>query len=148
MSPPLNLTTSSDTTTIDTASTTTANTSAQTLVPATPGIRTSALEQTRNTTVSLDASAATDFLGSEDTLRSSGESSGNTTICWNCKEDGHMFMDCPSQRRRLFCYKCGHDNTVTPKCPTCQGNRNANELRVGLEARSKNTMTQHQTMNQ
>ncbi|KAI8119460.1 hypothetical protein CVS40_9298 [Lucilia cuprina] len=57
-------------------------------------------------------------------------------VCWNCKEEGHAFMDCPSERRRLFCYKCGHDNTVTPRCPTCQGNQNSNVPQTGSEARS------------
>lgn len=41
-------------------------------------------------------------------------------ICWNCREKGHVFMDCPVEVRKLFCYRCGKPDTVTPKCPVCQ----------------------------
>lgn len=55
--------------------------------------------------------------------------------CWNCKIVGHGFMDCPSATRRLFCYKCGWDNVVSPKCPRCQGNVARNPPQTG-EVRS------------
>lgn len=64
-------------------------------------------------------------------------------ICWNCKQDGHMFMDCPSEKRRLFCYRCGYEDTVTPRCPTCQGNRKPNGVRVGSDPRSEKTTTRN-----
>lgn len=41
-------------------------------------------------------------------------------VCWNCQESGHTFVDCPSTARSLFCYRCGKQNTITPKCPNCQ----------------------------
>ncbi|XP_017839865.1 uncharacterized protein LOC108597697 [Drosophila busckii] len=40
-------------------------------------------------------------------------------ICWNCKRAGHVYMACEQEQRSLFCYKCGLDDTVTPKCPNC-----------------------------
>lgn len=40
--------------------------------------------------------------------------------CWNCKLPGHVFMECPSTERALFCYRCGKPNVITPKCPVCQ----------------------------
>lgn len=41
-------------------------------------------------------------------------------ICWNCKQPGHVFMDCTAVERALFCYKCGRPNVITPRCPNCQ----------------------------
>ncbi|KAJ8937923.1 hypothetical protein NQ318_005530, partial [Aromia moschata] len=31
--------------------------------------------------------------------------------CWNCRNTGHRFRQC-GQPRRIFCFKCGHDNTT------------------------------------
>lgn len=55
--------------------------------------------------------------------------------CWNCKVVGHSFVDCPEPLTRQFCFRCGKDGVVTPKCPKCQGNRPRNPPRTG-EARS------------
>ncbi|XP_065358730.1 uncharacterized protein LOC135952646 [Calliphora vicina] len=55
--------------------------------------------------------------------------------CWNCKVVGHSFMDCPEPITRTFCFRCGRENVVAPKCPKCQGNRPRNPSRTG-EARS------------
>lgn len=43
--------------------------------------------------------------------------------CWNCKIPGHSFIECNSEKRNLFCYKCGFDDVITPKCPRCTGNK-------------------------
>lgn len=52
--------------------------------------------------------------------------------CWNCHQPGHTFTECDSKERALFCYKCGHPNTITPKCPKCQsGNRNRGVEKMG-----------------
>ncbi|XP_065356327.1 uncharacterized protein LOC135950718 [Calliphora vicina] len=59
-------------------------------------------------------------------------------ICWNCKQSGHSFMNCPSPNRRIFCFRCGRDNVVTPKCPKCQGNQVVSESLTG-ETRSTQT---------
>ncbi|XP_073835605.1 uncharacterized protein [Musca autumnalis] len=54
----------------------------------------------------------------------------NKAICWNCHVPGHVFIDCPSTERTVFCYKCGKPKVITPTCPNCQsGNR-----RRGVEA--------------
>lgn len=41
------------------------------------------------------------------------------TKCWNCQQEGHVFKECLSRQRSLFCYKCGRPNTITPNCPIC-----------------------------
>ena len=46
----------------------------------------------------------------------------NISRCYNCKKEGHHFIYCPIPQRNLFCYKCGLENVVTPKCPRCSGN--------------------------
>ncbi|XP_065364507.1 uncharacterized protein LOC135957649 [Calliphora vicina] len=55
--------------------------------------------------------------------------------CWNCKVVGHSFVDCPEPINRQFCFRCGKDNVVAPKCPKCQGNRFRNPSQTG-ETRS------------
>lgn len=44
-------------------------------------------------------------------------------VCFNCDGKGHGFRDCPSEKRFLFCYKCGEKNVTTPNCHICQENR-------------------------
>lgn len=41
--------------------------------------------------------------------------------CWNCRNTGHRFREC-GQPRRIFCFKCGHDNVTTNRCPKCSKN--------------------------
>lgn len=60
--------------------------------------------------------------------------------CWNCKEKGHGFMDCPSTHRSVFCYGCGMENVVKPSCPRCKGNRQAGTMKG--EARPTSTNPQ------
>lgn len=50
-------------------------------------------------------------------------------ICWNCKEKGHGFMECPSTTRNLFCYGCGFENVTKPSCPRCQGNQRSGTMK-------------------
>ncbi|XP_052854735.1 uncharacterized protein LOC128263689 [Drosophila gunungcola] len=42
--------------------------------------------------------------------------------CWNCRAVDHGFRDCAATERRLFCYRCGKPDTVSPKCPDCAEN--------------------------
>lgn len=51
--------------------------------------------------------------------------------CWNCDQQGHSFVECPSIQRRLFCYKCGQKNVTAPDCTRCKAlplNRQVNSL--------------------
>lgn len=50
-------------------------------------------------------------------------------ICWNCKEKGHGFVECPSNIRNLFCYGCGWENVTKPRCPQCQGNQQSGTMK-------------------
>lgn len=60
-------------------------------------------------------------------------------ICWNCNEAGHVFMECTSSVRSLFCYRCGKPNTITPKCPNCQqGNHRRGVEKSGEPRPSEN----------
>lgn len=47
--------------------------------------------------------------------------------CWNCDQQGHSFYDCPSDKRTLFCFRCGEKNVTTPQCKKHLGNRQMNE---------------------
>lgn len=41
-------------------------------------------------------------------------------ICWNCKDVGHTFIDCPHDLRHKFCFGCGRENVRKPYCFHCQ----------------------------
>lgn len=47
--------------------------------------------------------------------------------CYNCHCPDHLLADCPEPVTRFFCFKCGKEGCVTPKCPNCspKGNRSA-----------------------
>lgn len=44
--------------------------------------------------------------------------------CFNCHLAGHLLADCPEEVSRFFCFKCGMEGTVTPKCPRCSPKAN------------------------
>lgn len=84
----------------------------------------------------------------EEILEISAINKERVLVCWNCKQNGHTFVDCPVEQRRIFCYRCGLENVVSPKCPMCAGNRSVNGPRSGTEVRSRNPMTQFQQTKQ
>lgn len=43
------------------------------------------------------------------------------TICWKCKQPGHMRNEC-KQPLKLACMKCGTAGYTSRTCPNCQGN--------------------------
>ncbi|XP_044313290.1 serine/arginine-rich splicing factor RS2Z32-like [Drosophila rhopaloa] len=51
--------------------------------------------------------------------------------CWNCGAVDHGFRDCTATERRLFCYRCGRPDTVSPKCPDCAENGRLGDPRAG-----------------
>ncbi|XP_059217004.1 uncharacterized protein LOC131994293 [Stomoxys calcitrans] len=58
--------------------------------------------------------------------------------CWNCRKRGHSYVECPMPIGRVFCFRCGKEGVVTPKCPKCQGNWPRSAPRTA-EARSTQT---------
>lgn len=55
-------------------------------------------------------------------------------VCWNCGIEGHVFTDCMSLHRRIFCFKCGKPDVITPKCTVCNpsGNAKRNAMTAGV----------------
>lgn len=43
---------------------------------------------------------------------------GEYSVCWNCDDLGHTFMDC-TVARKVFCFGCGAKNVFRPRCPKC-----------------------------
>lgn len=41
-------------------------------------------------------------------------------ICFNCKDIGHFYVDCPIPPQHIFCYGCGRENILKPNCFACQ----------------------------
>lgn len=63
-----------------------------------------------------------------------------TIECWNCRKTGHGFRDCLALERNVFCYKCGHANTIYPKCPKCKsGNPKRNVVAAGDHRSAENS---------
>lgn len=54
-------------------------------------------------------------------MTSSQRDPNQLTICWNCDDIGHTFMDC-SADRTIFCYGCGTKNVIRPRCQKCSSN--------------------------
>ena len=40
-------------------------------------------------------------------------------ICFDCKEPGHLAINCTKKSNRIFCYKCGEENFTCVNCPKC-----------------------------
>ncbi|XP_073848219.1 uncharacterized protein [Musca autumnalis] len=75
-----------------------------------------------------------------------GEVSAISTqlACWNCQKLGHGFRDCPSSQRGYFCFKCGKQNTITPKCSNCRaGNGRKNVIAAGNQRSSEQPAVQN-----
>ncbi|XP_008556798.1 CCHC-type zinc finger nucleic acid binding protein-like [Microplitis demolitor] len=40
-------------------------------------------------------------------------------VCWNCKEKGHQYAECPKPHGE-FCYGCGRVKKTLADCPECR----------------------------
>ncbi|XP_073838452.1 uncharacterized protein [Musca autumnalis] len=63
--------------------------------------------------------------------------------CWNCKKPGHSYIECSIPISRVFCFRCGREGVLAPKCPKCQGNGSRSVPRTA-EARSTQTESPQQ----
>lgn len=65
-----------------------------------------------------------------------GEDRSNRVNCWNCKDQGHPFKDCPKQVPvgNIFCFGCGIPNVLKPHCLKCKGNRRPSSMLPGVRA--------------
>lgn len=43
--------------------------------------------------------------------------------CYNCKSESHRFYDCDSPISRVFCFRCGRENVLSPNC-ICKHSKN------------------------
>lgn len=53
------------------------------------------------------------------------------TVCWNCKDIGHSFIECKVSRQHIFCYSCGASGVLKAQCPKCSS---GNSRRDGTSA--------------
>lgn len=69
--------------------------------------------------------------------------SSTYVICWNCRDLGHLFKDCPKPipTGSIFCFGCGTPNVLKPKCLKCMGNRRPSLMSSGARAQSQNPET-------
>lgn len=47
-------------------------------------------------------------------------------VCWNCRQDGHIFNECAKPRNGVFCFKCGLEGVVVTTCLSCAENDERN----------------------
>lgn len=70
---------------------------------------------------------------------------GVMVTCWNCQKTGHVFKDCISTERHIFCYRCGKADTITPYCQNCKsGNGKRNVVKAGNQRSGEATANQIQ----
>ena len=50
-------------------------------------------------------------------------------LCYNCRRANHRYQHCPRPIGRLFCHRCGADDTDTLACPNCINQRKAKEAK-------------------
>nr|XP_032290091.1 uncharacterized protein LOC116650490 [Drosophila virilis] len=52
-------------------------------------------------------------------------------VCWNCRQFDHVFRDCLSKERKIFCYRCGKPDTFCSQCENCPGNPRGSAVMAG-----------------
>lgn len=67
----------------------------------------------------------------QQTTKEIGKGLLEMSLCWNCRQGGHMWRDC-EQRKMIFCHICGHPDTTAYQCPQ------KHNLRIREKAEPKN----------
>lgn len=67
----------------------------------------------------------------------SGANRNEMMICWNCKDLGHTFTQCPRQRNHIFCFSCGMSGVLKAECPKCTGNSRRGAMQAGASRPSQ-----------
>ena len=64
--------------------------------------------------------------------------------CFKCHKLGHHHKDCPMLSKKVYCFRCGKEDVIAPKCPEClaKGNARRTAAPVG-EQRSKEVPTEN-----
>lgn len=45
----------------------------------------------------------------------------NAGECYKCRQQGHLFKECPNEAKyKFFCYRCGKGKVTIVKCPNCK----------------------------
>lgn len=64
-------------------------------------------------------------------LRPPNENRNEYAECWNCRELGHVFAQCPHPQASVFCFTCGMNGVITVTCPKCAVNIRRGQPAVG-----------------
>lgn len=76
--------------------------------------------------------------------RDFGPERRNYVICWNCKDIGHIYIDCTQDLLHKFCFGCGRENVRKPDCYNCQKKMSENwkpNVQYPRESRSDPNMS-------
>lgn len=66
-------------------------------------------------------------------------------ICWNCRQEGHRYQDCLSEKR-VFCYGCGASNTYKPNCSRCARNVKSCTSKLPVKPKTSSAQRTQATM--
>lgn len=91
-----------------------------------------AIKNTRNFTRNFQqkvqtksfAAPAAQKLSTQPESKAHSESKTEGRLCFNCKSDAHLFIDCDQPFERVFCFRCGKDGVRAPDCD-CKQSKNA-----------------------
>ena len=61
--------------------------------------------------------------------------------CFNCKNFGHGFFNCPYPQKEIFCFRCGMANCTLPQCPNCNSGNGQSRVKERALSRSIQTQT-------
>lgn len=67
------------------------------------------------------------------------EDRNNLMVCWNCKDLGHVFTQCPQQKRSIFCYSCGMSGVLKSECQKCSLNGRKGQMSAVVSRPSQHT---------
>ena len=68
--------------------------------------------------------------------------------CFNCKQFGHGFFNCPYPQKEIFCFRCGMANCTLPQCPNCNSGNGQSRVKDRANSRSIQTQTSQPTNTQ
>ena len=68
--------------------------------------------------------------------------------CFNCKQLGHGFFNCPHPQKEIFCFRCGLANCTLPQCPNCNPGNSETSAKNRTVLHSIETQTNQSDNNQ
>lgn len=82
--------------------------------------------------------------GQVEALASNINNTNDLSICWNCRDIGHVFAQCSKPQMSVFCFTCGMNGVISVTCPKCSLNSKRGQQMSGSACPAP---PNHQTFN-